>query len=354
MVRSFKLTRTRQPSVKPRMASGITQLAPMQFSGSTGTGASGDNTQIFNGPGQPGAGTSVSFGAGAVVVDPRCAILFYGSAWLNSSLSPSAGQIVASLSSVINNSPYMSGLAGYGVGPGAVMVGECRIVEDNPPNPFSQGDASDVVSDMISEYYSTLDPRFQPNMYAVILPPGVTLNPATSSSGAIINGEHATGDGNYFSYMLFGSLNFITTTFTHEFVECATDPTGDGWQVNPRSSSSWNEICDICQGLTGTIGGVAVSSYFASYVGGSACIIPLPNPPPAPPPVLPNGEYQITIATFSYHNGIAYVGAIGGEISGKQWVMQIQQAIARVQNGELSLYTFADGERAAVSVGHSI
>jgi hypothetical protein len=294
-----------------------------------------DGSEIF--VGLVPTDTSVSFDGGAVVVDPRCAVLFYGSAWNTDTVSPDAYTL----------------LKGFGVGSGAVLTGESRIIANDPPNPFSPDDGADVVSSAIDGYFSKLDPREQPNMYSVILPPGVAFR----SDEAADSGYHTNTDGNYYAVVLNGSIDQMTNTFTHEFVETATDPNGDGWQVNPRSDGPWNEICDICESAPITyIGGVAVAAYFASYVGGQACLIPLPPVPPAPPPTLPDGDWLITNASLRSSSGIDYIYAIGGPIEEQVWTLTVDDAIPRMQSGALSFHTVSpvDGSIAAVRIGRSL
>jgi hypothetical protein len=306
--------------------------------------------QIF--PGVAPDGTATSSDGGMVVTKPQCAVLFYGSAWKGSSITPDAGTLLAMFSSVINKSPYLDALMSYGIGSGAVLVGECRIVDKDPPNPFSQDDGADVVSAMIDSYYSTLDPRDRPNMYSVILPPGV----AFVSDDARDSGYHAESGGNYFAVVLNGPVDQMTTTFTHEFVETATDPEGDAWQIEPRNDTSWNEICDICEPApTATINGVAVAPYFANYVGGAGCLVPQPPPPPTPPQKLPNGDYLITNAELRGRIGtLAYLYGIAGPTGTTFWRLTVENAMARMRRGELTFYTMADGVRANVTIANNL
>jgi hypothetical protein len=335
--RTERMSRYAQPS------RGAAPMAPQDISK--------DGSEIF--VGLVPTDTSASFDGGAVVVDPRCAVLFYGNAWNTDTVSPDAYTLLLKFASIINGSPYLSALKGYGVGSGVVLTGESRIIDKDPPNPFSPDDGADVVSGAIAGYFSKLDPREQPNMYSVILPPGVAFRSDESGD----NGYHTNTDGNYYAVVLNGPVDQITTTFTHEFVETATDPNGDGWQVNPRNDSSWNEICDICEKAPLTyIGGVAVAAYFASYVGGQACLIPLPPVPPAPPPTLPDGDWLITNASFRSSSGIDYIYAIGGPIEDQVWTLTVDDAIARMQSGALSFHTVSpiDGSIAEVRIGHSL
>lgn len=71
-------------------------------------------------------------------------------------------------------------------------------------------------------------------------------------------------------------------------------------------------------------------------------------------PVLPaGGPYQITCALFSYDNGTPYIGAIGGTVNGRKWVLNKDEAIAGIQAGDWSFYTSANGVQANVVTGKS-
>jgi len=66
-------------------------------------------------------------------------------------------------------------------------------------------------------------------------------------------------------------LDLITSVFSHELAESVSDPDGDGTQVNPRNSSNWNEICDVCCSSY-RLNGVLVQSYWSDR--DQACIVP--------------------------------------------------------------------------------
>jgi len=93
------------------------------------------------------------------------------------------------------------------------------------------------------------------------------------------------------------------------------------------------------------------AAYYSTSVG--ACVVPRPDPPPPPPPKLPDGEYQIECAVFAYYKGSRYIWVIGGTVNGKPWLMHLDQAVHRVQNGELRFYTLVNGKKADVGVGRS-
>jgi hypothetical protein len=78
-----------------------------------------------------------------------------------------------------------------------------------------------------------------------------------------------------------GTLGIVTIGFSHELVEACTDPDGNGIQINPRSSSNWNEIGDICESEIGIVNGVQVQKYWSKSA--LACVVPTQpdNPIPA-------------------------------------------------------------------------
>jgi hypothetical protein len=319
-----------------------------------GVGPRGEPTEIgsgaavvnpITGPGLPGPGTTVSFGGNPILMDARVALIFYGSAWNNLALSPNCNDIQNAVSTILKT-PYLSVLLDYQCNGGITSTIWDRIVTNPPGNPFDGSDCGGVANDLIDGFYSTLPTYNRPNFYAFFLPPGVSLE----QSGA--SGAHSNDGDTFYSWQLYGTLDYITSTFSHELVEAMTDPDGNGWQVDPRSDSNWNEICDVCNNVTQRVNGVLCAAYYStSYQG---CVVPQPDPPPPPPPTLPNGTYQITCANFRSHNGIEYVGVIGGNFNGKPWTMVTDNAIARVQRGELSFFTEVGNQRATVVIGHSL
>lgn len=308
----------------------------------------GEAVQLITGAGMAGPGTTVSFGGNPIIMTARVALIFYGSIWNDLSLSPNCLDIQGAVQTIFVT-PYLSVLLDYQCNGAHMNTIWNRIITDPPGNPFDGDDAGEIADDLIDNYYSTLPTYNRPNFYAVFLPPGVSLKLAN------VNGAHSNDGNTYYSWQLYGSLDYITSTFSHELVEAMTDPDGDGWQVDPRGDTNWNEIADVCNNASMRVNGVAVAAYFSqSY---KACVVPQPDPPPPPPPPppsLPNGEYQITGAAFDYHNGIRYVGFIAGTWDGKSWAMDTDRAIARVEDGSLSFYTLEDGKKATVHLGHSL
>ena len=70
------------------------------------------------------------------------------------------------------------------------------------------------------------------------------------------------------------TLDGVTTILSHELVEAASDPEGTGILGGPGvcSAAGWCEIGDVCQGVTGSVAGVAVQAYWSQDAG--LCLIP--------------------------------------------------------------------------------
>src|SRR4029450_6080076 len=97
---------------------------------------SGAEVEVFRGSGMPDSSTTVSFDGNPIIMEARVGLIFYGPAWLDPSLSPSASQIEAAISKILD-SPYLSGLIVYECTDGFLGSDWNLIVKNNPPNPFS-------------------------------------------------------------------------------------------------------------------------------------------------------------------------------------------------------------------------
>ncbi len=226
------------------------------------------------------SGTAFRDHGGLVFDRMQVHLVFWGSAW-SAGASPSADQVVEAVTQLLV-SGYASGLQQYrGIG-GPALQGTTVAAASDPQAVFTSHDVSELLSGLISDGTVPEPDEVAQLLYCVILPPGV----ACQESSLI--GEHA-----YFLYVGFdppfdvdagkayyawvtndGSLDGITTILSHELVESATDPEGSAVLGDPGvcSAAGWCEIGDVCEGVTGSVDGVAVQAYWSQEAG--ACVIP--------------------------------------------------------------------------------
>jgi hypothetical protein len=239
----------------------------------------GGHDSIF--PGIAGPGTSITNQGGALIIRVPVQLIFWGTAWLQSSTTPSANQIISAVQTILSG-PYMSALRQYGVWRGH-FAGSLIVTSPNAPTgTFSEQQVKDLVWALIDDgHYPEPDDTDGRNLYCVILPVGVT---SSSSPANVGNHSYATSpdfldyEKAWYAWIendgALGNFNSAPRIFSHELVEACVDPEGDAWQINPVNSSNWNEIGDVCNSAAATalLNGVLVQSYWSQ--ADNACIIP--------------------------------------------------------------------------------
>jgi len=311
---------------------------------------------VFTGPGDAPPGTTVSDSGGPKLGLCLFSVIFWGNAWTSPALSPSAGQILGSIDSLLHPlySLYLEGLKQYGLIAGAGITGQSLIITSpEPPNPFSPQDIGEKIWDLIDDdHYPEPEDSAFPNLYFVFLPPGV--NPTNNS----LCGEHSIAshkdfleatESVYFAWIRYGTLDQMTRCFSHELVEAMTDPRGNGVQINPRNATEWNEIGDVCSSAA-YVNGVYATSYFSAADG--ACVIP--TPPPPPPPPLPPGDYEIDCVKKWVHNGHPFIGIVGGRRpDGSRWELPEAVVVSLIRDGSCTFFTDQGGRRADIVIERS-
>ena len=196
-------------------------------------------------------------------------LIYWGSAWTYLSTTPTADQVTSAARTMLASS-YLTGLAQYrGVGRGEVRTSTV-LASSEPPDGFTDDDVARFVRDQIAAGTIAGPDADNQTVYGVVMPPGVKPDHA--------EGEHNTfrGHGQTIHYAWFanvGSLHALTGIMSHEIVEAATDPEGNGFigVDGTCSQEGWCEIADVCSSA-GVVDGVAVRSYWSDEAG--KCIIP--------------------------------------------------------------------------------
>src|SRR5262245_15278423 len=216
---------------------------------------------------------------GPVLHRPQLYLIYWGSGWLaQAAPNPTPAQVTDAAHTMLT-SVYLDGLAQYG-GIGRGEVRGSAVIASSDPAPDFTGDHVKAVIDALLDAGTVPgpDPDNQ-TVYGVVLPTGI--------------GNGWTGAHNYYTragqrihYAWFtnpGDLAWITRTISHELVESATDPEGDGivGVTGTCDEPGWCEISDICMSTLAEVDGVSVQGYWSDRDG--ACVTPGSGPPASTP-----------------------------------------------------------------------
>jgi hypothetical protein len=210
---------------------------------------------LFN----PGAAVTTSEGNGPVLDHVHVELVFWGTGW--SSNDTLRSNLINATDSLVGG-PYLTGLSQYRstIGTGQ-RVAALTITSTSPASTFSDTDVANILRTNINNGVLLNPARDSQLLYMVIPQPG------SSANG--LQGEHSLkystmGPFHYGWTTNNGSLDFITTVYSHELAESVTDPSGTAIQVNPRDSNNWNEIGDGDARLyTYRLNNVLVQSYWS-------------------------------------------------------------------------------------------
>ena len=233
----------------------------------------GCNT-VFSG-GNPLA-RGLSYQGGALASGAAIQLIFWGSVWNSPGIAVTPGAIVAAMQTLVDSS-YFFALKQYNVDPGP--LGRALVVTaPDPPSTIGTDDVTGLLWDLVGSVFPQTDQPGGHNIYVFFLPPGAHGLPDTAG-GAHSDTTHLVFDPlpkihrAWYAWIGFtGSPAGIMTSVSHEVVEAYTNPEpNNGWIV-PGPDEGDTEIADLCNGLEGTVEGVAVVSYFSKF--NNACIIP--------------------------------------------------------------------------------
>jgi hypothetical protein len=207
---------------------------------------------------------------GPVLGNVHLQLIFWGAAWAGSP-TLSTANITNAVVDILAGS-YTSALAQYrGIGQGS-LLGTTSVTTSNPPNPFSDSDVANLIATLISAGTVPAPHTDSQLLYCVIMPVGV-------NSGGSFIGEHtyftaADGSRAHFAWVTNnGTLDYLTSIFSHELVESCTDPEGSAilGVTGTCSQGGWCEIGDVCEGVFTFLGGVDVQKYWSQR--DHACIV---------------------------------------------------------------------------------
>ncbi|HVT12997.1 MAG TPA: hypothetical protein VHE55_12100 [Fimbriimonadaceae bacterium] len=203
---------------------------------------------------------------GAMVVEASLQLLFWGGYWQHGT-DPSADEIVEAINGILS-SPYLSELSQYGYQ--SLTIRPAKIVLDPGPSTgsYTGKDVKNMIWSLIFGGYfpQPVDPGGR-IIYMVFAPPGTTYTSEdaggahSASSGTLFDVDYA-----WIGWVNHGSIDEITSIFSHELVESITDPEPfSGWFFDGMDSLEMAEACDMTGSHNdrGVVNGVAVQPYFS-------------------------------------------------------------------------------------------
>jgi hypothetical protein len=342
------------PRIISRSGRGIVPANAARASASTGEKGNdipGGTETVIRKFGDAPATTTVSWGKSGIPQVSDIYLFFWGSQWnSNPAPSPSIQDVFGDIVKILA-SPYLSSLTQYFVKQNLGIAAAYRVSGGiGPHNGFSTSDVAQFVANQIDFNNVGFS---NSAVYMVLMPPGI--KPGDKS----VAGEHSyvyetLGEQDaYIAWVEFDTRDNISQTFSHELVEMLTDPAGHSLQVDPRNSSSWNEICDICSS-TARVSGVSVSAYWSAQ--DKACIVPIDVPVKnrqitciTKGVPLTNDPKDVLAAHLDPHLAIGTVGGISIE-TGQTFSRTQKEVIKDIQQGIKYFVIGADGVRTQVIV----
>jgi hypothetical protein len=218
---------------------------------------------------------------GTVLPAVNVQLVYWGGAWAAGG-SPTPDEVTAAFGAVMSG-PYMSALAQYrGIG-NATLAGTTVVADSEPPNGFSNDSVTALLKQLFEQKRLPEPDSASQLLYCVVPVAG------TSAKDPNVLGEHSyfhfwevelpfdldIAQKTYYAWLLNdGTVDGMSTIFSHELVESVSDPEGNAILGDSPScyGGGWCEIGDVCQGNTGMSNGVTVQAYWSQT--DSACVIP--------------------------------------------------------------------------------
>lgn len=233
--------------------------------------------RAYHSLGDAAAGQTLAAGVnpGDVITDVQVILIFWGTEWTQPTPPLDSADVIAAVNSVCDGA-YVRGLQEYGMR--SATHSQTVFVPGGSLVNFQDAAVQGVVTGLLNAGSVPL-----PNsgnhfdyLYCVVLPSTATYGPGG------VNGYHSTyawtnpATGavlrpRYAMLLNDGTLDFVSTVFSHELAEAVTDPDGGGIQIAPGSPTNWNEISDVCRSVA-YVNGVAVQSFWSQ--AHQACVVP--------------------------------------------------------------------------------
>jgi hypothetical protein len=179
-------------------------------------------------------------------------------------------------------SGYLTGLTQYrGTGHGALR-GSALITSSDPHGGFTDNQVAEFINAQLAAGTIPGPGPGNQTVYGVVMPAWVL--PGSPGRAGEHNSYPRSGQKIHYAWFTnLGYLGSITAIISHELVESATDPDGNGFLGVNRAchGPGWCEIADLCQSTWASIDGITVHKYWSNQA--NACIAPSSHPPDTSP-----------------------------------------------------------------------
>ncbi|HWW03560.1 MAG TPA: hypothetical protein VNZ64_27905 [Candidatus Acidoferrum sp.] len=279
-IRSSSIKESRVDSIRSKRIDKRTYRLPPGLGVVPSTGkASAAIGSKLNTYGDAPPGTTFANSGGPVIGNVDVQLVFWGREWGRTPpVSPSA--IQQAVNDILRG-PYMSRLTQYGCSGKGRVRGTTFVTNSDPPNPFNDANVQQFVIGLIDS--GTLpEPDEDWGLFVcVFMPTYANYGPggASGAHSAVVWSDYDLFDvDNDWAHVAWignpGSIDPITTTFSHELVEACTDPQTTGspaWRQTPCNTPNQCEIGDVCNS-TARVNGVQVQAYWSQI--DNSCVIP--------------------------------------------------------------------------------
>jgi hypothetical protein len=205
---------------------------------------------------------TVAYLGGPVIQNADVDLIFWGAGWTTGQ-GPTLQANIQQAVTTFLASPYLSGLAQYGVGAGQLL--RTDLITNTSPMPnLTNADFGAFIQANLNDGTLPVTPEMDSQILYLVIPQLGTSDPAEGAEGAHYWGQSNSGLFHYaWTANDAGNLDSMTIAISHELTEAATDP-----EVNLNTAyvvpSTYDEICaDDATAYTDRLDVVLVQSFLS-------------------------------------------------------------------------------------------
>jgi len=202
-------------------------------------------------------------GLSAYLTDAHISLIYWGTAWVQPTTSPSRRDFTAALRDIVNG-PWSSQLRQYHQAGASSIDQVVTYTATDPPARVTNRDMNNFLEARINRNQVAAPASHSPRVYTILLPTGIDADFTGFHSYYI----HDNSRPVYLAWILndgtLAGANSIPKTFSHELAETLTDANGNTGEHVLTSNHERDEIADACNYLYKTVNGHAEQAYWSN------------------------------------------------------------------------------------------